>query len=165
VSVNRTVWLLATWACAGTETTRPAIDPVDLPGHSDCLPDGEEMSAEVCLAVVEADGRSPNVSSDQSDAPPPVPETRLDDPEYQWLTAEVKRCTCSCCHTMAYGGPGVHRWDLDFEPVWIDSMDDWAVNVFVGEAWSENQYLPTDDPERLQAVIGTELARREAARE
>jgi hypothetical protein len=145
---------------AGTE------DP--LPGHDDCLPPGEEMSEDVCRAVIAEADRVPNVASDHSGVPAPDPDPRVDSEEYAWLTSEVKRCTCSCCHIGSLDAPGVHRWDLEWQPVWIDSMSDWSMEIFAGLRPSDgplNQMLPTDDPERLLRLVQEELARRDAARD
>lgn len=133
---------------------------VDLPGHDECLPPGERMSDEVCLAVLEADGRYPTTSEDKSGVPTTADDARLADDDYNWMTDEVRRCTCVCCHSTVYGGPGTYLWDIDFEPVWIDSMSGWSIGVFGG--WTEEaaQTLPTDDLERLRRVLDAERQRR-----
>ncbi|MEQ1570142.1 MAG: hypothetical protein ABMA64_31200 [Myxococcota bacterium] len=156
------------WFAVAACTQQPSsvdsgTDLPDLPGHNDCLPEGEVMPDDTCLDVVEVDGRMPTVSYLSSDAPPAAPDDpRLTDPDYVWLTDQIRRCTCSCCHQRTIGGPGVHRWDLDFEPVWIDSANDWVLQVFVGETEEYLQTFPTDDPERVRAVVEREWARREA---
>lgn len=155
-------------ACAAPEPD-PILPPVDtapeLPGNTECLPPGEAMSDAVCDAVVANDPRQPNVAYDHSNAPPPVPDWRADDPDFLWLTAEMERCACVCCHRARYDGPGVHRYDLDFGPVWIDSASDWSLRVLAGwEDVDAQRMLPTDDPERLYRIIQAELDRRAAAR-
>ncbi len=135
-----------------TETT--------LPGHNDCLPEGQEMSDETCLAVIEESGRLPSNSQYKSYGDPPDPDWRIDDPDLAWLTAQTRRCTCSCCHQSSLGGPAVYHWDLDFGPPWIDSSSDWALGVFAGFTESDDQFLPIEDQERLQAVVQAELDRR-----
>ncbi|MEQ1506152.1 MAG: hypothetical protein ABMB14_28225 [Myxococcota bacterium] len=158
-------WIpVALAGCAAPSGVSGAPDPIDtaenLPGHDACLPVGEAMSDDVCRAVVRHDNRIATVSSESSGVPAPDPDPRLTDPEYQWLTSEVRRCTCSCCHSTEIGGPGSHRWDLDFEPMWIDSASDWALTVFVGDTEEPDQTLPSSDPERLRRVIDRELSRR-----
>lgn len=142
-------------------------DPVEaprLPEHSECLAVGDQMEPDVCLAVVEVDDRMPTESWYKAGpADPPDPDPRLTDGEYAWLRSELERCTCSCCHTAAYGGPGVFQWDLDFQPMWIDSASGWSLDVLTGAVDSEDQFLPTDDPERLEALIEREKDRRDAA--
>jgi hypothetical protein len=143
----------------------PIASETHLPEHSECVPEGQEMSVEICLAVVEADGRQPSQSFYKVSTPPPDPDPRMEDPEYGWLTSEASRCTCICCHSTSTGGPGVFHWDLDFEPMWIDSASDWTLLVFSGMEYSAHQALPTDDVPRLQALIQAELDRRDAAKE
>ncbi len=135
---------------------------LDLPGHNECLPSGEQMNEEICLAVVEEDGRVPTKSERKSNLPEDVDDPRLDDPEIAWLQAEAKRCTCSCCHTGSFGGPGVYFWDLDFEPVWLDSASIWSLEVFAGLKYSEIQQFPTEEPQRVEAIIRREISARQA---
>lgn len=154
--------LLLLLACATPgEDTAPAAH-LDLPGHNDCLPEGEEMSEETCLAVVEAEGKYPTVSENKAGIDAPSDDPRLEDPELAWLTAEVKRCACACCHTARWGGAGVYFWDLDFEPVWIDSASLWSLSVFGGYTEEYEQTLPTDEIERVRAYLEREADRREA---
>ena len=151
--------LLALALLACTPEPEPVATPhPDLPGHSECQ--AEPLTDETCLAVVEEDGRSPTVSTNVSGMAPDPDDPRIDDPDYQWLASEVERCTCVCCHKASYGGPGVHRWDFDYEPVWIDTANSWVLAVFVGDSEEPDQTLPTDDPERLRSVIDRELERR-----
>lgn len=154
------VLLVAACADSADAPPTPAQETIALPGHNDCLPEGEEMSEETCRAVVEADGRLPTVSSNSSGTPPDPEDPRLSDPEYEWLTAEVRRCTCVCCHSTVIGGPGSHRWDIEYQPVWIDSASDWALQVFAGYTDEYPQTLPTEDLDRLRAVVDGEIARR-----
>lgn len=155
------------WSWLACTDPPPPVDTADsahaaLPGHNDCLPEGEAMSLETCRAVVEADGRVPTTSYLSSGAPAPTDDDpRLSDPDYVWLTDSARRCTCSCCHSTLAGGPGVHRWDIDFAPVWIDSANDWVLTVFVGDTDEYPQTLPSEDPDRVRAVIEREFARRE----
>ncbi|MBA2322330.1 MAG: hypothetical protein H0V89_14390 [Deltaproteobacteria bacterium] len=157
--------LLALLACATDPLPEAADDTgLDLPTHSECLPAGEAMDEATCRAVVAHDGRQPTTSLFKAGVEPPIPESR-DDADLAWLTAEAQRCTCSCCHTAGWGGPGVHAWDLAFDGVWLDSASDWSLRVFSGMELSEDQRLPTDDPDRLLSLVGRELERRQLARE
>ena len=148
-------------ACDPTEQT-PVETPTvaDLPGHNECLPPGEVMDDDTCLAVVEHDGRSPTTGANQTGMAPDPEDPRLTDPDYLWLEAEIERCTCVCCHKGSLGGPGVHRWDFEYEPVWIDSANDWTLAVFMGDTEEYEQTLPTEDQERLREVITRERERR-----
>ncbi|HHO53832.1 MAG TPA: hypothetical protein ENK18_23905 [Deltaproteobacteria bacterium] len=170
------MWSLSLLACipslkpgdtgdTGDTRTPDLEDPgPELPGHDDCLPPGERMTDEVCLAVVEEDGRPAGTSYDRSGVDAPDPDVRIDDPDLAWLTAEVERCTCVCCHRTSYGGPGAYFWDLDFGPVWLDSASGWSLEVFSGLRESENQQLPSEDLARVQEIVGAELDRRDEAR-
>ncbi len=146
-------------ACSQAEETAVPAHP-DLPGHNDCLPEGEAMDDDTCRAVLEEDGRLPTTPHRAAGTEAIESDPRLTDPEYAWMTAEVKRCTCVCCHTEHLGGPGSHRWDIEFEPVWIDSMNDWSIAVFTGQTDDYAQTLPTSDMPRLRAVLEAEVARR-----
>ncbi len=145
-------------ACAPpADDSEPTLD---LPEHNECLAHGEAYSDETCLAVVEQDGRFPGVSENKSGAEAPADDPRLADPELQWLTAEIERCACTCCHRARYGGPGAYFWDLDFSPVWIDSASLWSLSVLGGYTEDETQTLPTDEIERVRAYLEVEAERR-----
>lgn len=154
-------------ACAqpSADADSGAAEPVYIPEHSECLPAGEEMPADSCVALVEEDGRYPGVSENKSGTAADPDDPRLSDPDYLWLASEIRRCACVCCHTSRYDGPGTYFWDMDHAPVWIDSASRWSLSVLGG--WSEepDQTLPSDDLERVRAVIEAEIARRDAARD
>jgi hypothetical protein len=148
-------------ACAGADLDSGDRGPgIRIPGHNECLPEGEEMTAEVCLAVVEDQGRSPTASENKSGDEPGESAPRLDDPELQWLTSEVNRCACRCCHTASWGGAGVYFWDLEYSPVWTDSASLWSLGVFAGWTEEDDQTLPTADIERVRAYVQSEWDRR-----
>ncbi|MFT4622938.1 MAG: hypothetical protein ACI8PZ_001594 [Myxococcota bacterium] len=136
-----------------------------LPGHDDCLPQGQAVDDATCLAVIAEDGRKPGESFDRSWASHDDPDPRVDDPDLAWLEDEIRRCTCACCHQSTLGAPGSYFWDLDFGPVWIDSASDWSLNVLAGNYYSENQFFPAETAAEVRAVIEAELARRDAARD
>jgi hypothetical protein len=148
------------WLLIGCSTGMEEDNMVVLPGHNDCLPEGEEMSEEICRAVVAADPRQPTVSENKAPEEAGPNDQRLQDPEFLWVTSEVNRCTCRCCHTKSWGGPGVYFWDLEFEPVWVDSASNWSLSVFAGKTGEVEQTLPTEDIERLEAWVDGELDRR-----
>lgn len=152
--------MLLAWtlACAPTDEDSAAA-PLHIPGHNECLDEGEVYTAETCLALVEDDGRQPTVSEDKAGFSE-AGVVRVDDPELAWVTSEVKRCACSCCHTREYGGPGVYFYDLDWTPVWTDSASSWTLGVFAGFTEEEAQTLPTSDLARLQAWVDGEKDRR-----
>jgi len=134
----------------------------DLPQHDDCLPEGQVMDDATCLAVVEHDGRFPGQSFDRSGVDPDPNDPRVGSEQLQWLTDEVRRCTCACCHQSSLGGPGAYFWDLDYEgEVWLDSASDWSLEVFAGIRESENQHFLSSDPARVLQIIEAELERRD----
>ena len=145
------MWLLL--ACASEPLETP-VHP-DRPEHSSC-PGAEVLTDEVCLDVVEEDGRYPTVSENRSGNPVDEKDPRLVDEDYVWLTEEVEDCTCVCCHASSYAGPGVYLWDVDFGPVWLDSMNSWSLNVFSGEIVDETQNFVASDPERFERLIEKE---------
>lgn len=137
-----------------------ATDAIAIPGHNDCLPEGEEMTEDTCLAVVEDFGHYPTQSENKSGMVPQTHDPRVNDPEYLWLTEQVNRCACRCCHTEHWGGAGVYFWDLDYKPVWTDSASVWSLSVFGG--WTDEylQTLPVENMERVRAYISAEAERR-----
>lgn len=156
--------LLLALACAPSpEPVDTGAPPVDIPGHNECLPLGEEMTEDVCLAVVEDFGHYPTTSENKSGDEPRPDDPRAEDPELAWITSEVKRCACSCCHTARWGGAGVYFWDLDWAPVWTDSASLWSLSVFGGYTEDYDQTLPTAEIERVRAWLELEAERRRAA--
>lgn len=151
------------FACAAAPEadTAPGAH-VYIPEHNECLPAGEEMPAESCVALVEEDGRYPGVSENKSGLAPDPEDPRLQDEGYLWLESEIRRCACVCCHTSSYGGPGTYFWDMDHGPVWIDSASWWSLSVLGGWTEEPDQTLPSDDLERVRAIIEAELERRNA---
>ncbi len=151
--------LALTLACA--PPAGDSADPVhDLPSHNECLEEGERFSPEVCVAVVDEDNRQPTVSENKSGDEPLDDDPRAADPELAWVTSEVQRCACACCHTRSWGGPGVYFYDLEWAPVWTDSASSWTLGVFAGFTDEERQTLPTSDLARLQAWAEAERERR-----
>ena len=147
------MWWLACAPTPQVVDTAPAHP--DLPEHSSC-PGDEVLTDEVWLAVVAEDGRYPTHSVNRSSNPEREDDPRLDDPDYIWLGEQIEDCTCVCCHRARYEGPGVYLWDIDYEPVWIDSMSSWSMRTFAGETDEPEQTLPVDDIERFLAVIEAE---------
>jgi hypothetical protein len=116
------------------------------------------MEESVCRAVIADDGRQTTVSASKVETP--SDPALAHDPELLWLTAEIQRCTCACCHTASWGGPGVYFWDLEFQPVWTDSASMWSLSVLSGETHEDFQTLPVEDLERVQNWVESERERR-----
>lgn len=144
----------------GSDEDSSGPAPIEIPEHSECLPPGEEYSDEVCIALVEEDGRYPGTSEDKAQESGTDDDPRLTDPDYLWLTGELRRCACRCCHTTSLQGPATYFWDLEFTPVWIDSASSWSLDVLAGNTHEAAQTVQTDDLERAQAVIAQEIERR-----
>jgi hypothetical protein len=153
IKQNRIIMTLILLSCVD-----PVLQGDHLPGHSECQ--SERMEDEVCLAVVEEDPRLPTESINQSNQPLINNDPRLQDDDYIWLTEQVTQCTCVCCHSTEYQGPGTYFWDIDFQPVWIDSANSWSLIVLAGETNEPSQTLPSDDPERVLDIINKEINRR-----
>lgn len=157
--------LLVLWACGADETDSAdsnTPEQIDIPGHNDCLDVGERYDDEVCIAVVEEQGRVPTESENKAPVEATWDDPRLGDPEFQWATSEIDRCACRCCHTAGLGGAGVYAWDLSFTPVWVDSASNWTLRVMGGWTEEYEQTLPTSDIERLRRWIDSESQRRDA---
>lgn len=157
--------LLLLAACVDPTLEDSGEPAIDLPGHNECLPDGQTMQDDACLAVVEDQGRYPTVSENKSGDVVDPDDPRQFDPEYVWLTTQARQCTCSCCHTKSWGGAGVYFWDLDYKPVWTDSASMWSLSVFAGLTDEYVQTLPVEDIERVRAYYDVERERRNARAE
>ena len=146
------------WAVACEEP----LPTHSIPGHSECF--DEPISAQACRDLVEEDGRLPTTPRHSSPVAAPVDDDRVTDPDLLQLRADIDTCACTCCHTSDYGGPGLHKWDVTWEPVWVDSASSWSLQVLSGLVPSEDRQLPHDNPEWVKLVIQTELDRRDAAK-
>ena len=147
------------FVCCQKEDIPRIEEDIDLPGHSECF--AQPLERDVCQAVVDADPRQPTTSENHSGMDSVENDPRLIDPDYIWLTEQINQCTCVCCHTESLSGPGVYFWNIEYEPVWIDSASNWSLLVLSGQTNEEKQTLPSDDPERIFAIIKKELERRE----
>lgn len=119
---------------------------------------------------------------------PPAGQTAPDDPrlkdaefmsELAWMTEQVEASGCTCCHDANVGETG--QWDIRRGPIWLDSLSDPGLALFIGLADSsvlgaysaEDNFgfdrtqtgIPTDDTERMQAFLLRELERRGISRE
>jgi hypothetical protein len=114
---------------------------------------------------------------------PPAAEPKADDPrlddaafmdELAWVTEQVGASGCACCHDGS-AHPAA-QWDISRGPIWVDTLSDTGLALFVGLADSsvlgaypaEDNYgfdrtatgIPTTDTERMQAFLRAELERR-----
>jgi len=116
---------------------------------------------------------------------PPAAEPRADDPrlndadfmrELSWVTTQVEACGCVCCHDSNGNAGQAGQWDIRRGPIWLDTLSDSGLALFVGLADSSvlGAYppadnfgfdrtatgLPTTDTPRMKAFLEGELARR-----
>jgi hypothetical protein len=114
---------------------------------------------------------------------PPAGTSSADDPrlgdatfmtELAWVTQQVEASGCTCCHDSRQVAPS--QWDIRAEPIWLDSLSDSGLVLFVGLADSsvlgayppaENHGfqrdatgIPSTDAARMQAFLRSELERR-----
>lgn len=116
---------------------------------------------------------------------PPANVPRLDDPrlkdqafmsELAWLTQQLEASGCSCCHDSRAADGRVGQWDIHRGPIWLDTLSDTGLALFVGLADSsalgaypaaENHGfdrtrtgVPTTDAPRMQQFLRAEMQRR-----
>jgi hypothetical protein len=116
---------------------------------------------------------------------PPAAEPLASDPrlgdaafmgELAWVTQQVEATGCACCHdARSYGGKAA-EWDIRHGPIWLDTLSNTGLALFVGLADSSalGAYpaadnhgfdrtatgLPTTDTARLKTFLLQEVARR-----
>jgi hypothetical protein len=96
--------------------------------------------------------------------------------ELDWVTEQVAACGCTCCHDSRVKDGKVGQWDINRGPIWLDTLSDSGLALFVGLADSSalGAYaatdnfgfdrdltgIPTTDTERMKAFLQAELERR-----
>jgi len=118
-------------------------------------------------------------------AAPPASVPREDDPrlgdpafmtELQWMTQQLEASACTCCHDSQVLDGRVGQWDIHRGPIWLDTLSDTGLALFVGLADSsalgaypaeqnhgfdrERTGVPTTDTERMQRFLRAEMQRR-----
>ena len=149
-------FLIAVSCTVETDDEKPL--PHGLPEHTECF--DEKLEDDVCLELIAEHDQQPTNSFNQSDIAPMEDDPRLTDPDYMWLTEEIQKCACACCHNSTLQGSGSFFWDISFSPVWIDSANSWSLTVLAGETEEPDQTIPVEDVERLLSVINQERERR-----
>jgi hypothetical protein len=116
-------------------------------------------------------------------AAPPAKASRADDPRLQdqaflaesaWASAQIGSSGCTCCHDSRV--VPASQWDISLGPLWIDSISDTGLALFVGLADStvlgaypaadnhgfdrDKTGIPTTDTARMKAFAMAELRRR-----
>ncbi len=96
--------------------------------------------------------------------------------ELAWAKSQIEATGCVCCHDSRHAPMGASQWDIGAGPIWLDSMSDTGLALFVGDADSSvlgayepsvnNGFdrtatgIPTTDTARMKAFLRAELARR-----
>ncbi|HET8935335.1 MAG TPA: hypothetical protein VFN67_17925 [Polyangiales bacterium] len=180
-----------------------AMKGVFIPPFEDCRapkdgePEGMSADGKVCTHVMISgcteEGRyfpdygSCSVVRTQRpfwEAPPAnVPkedDPRLQDPEFMnelaWMTEQLEASACTCCHDSRAEDGKVGQWDIHRGPIWLDTLSDPGLALFVGLADSsalgaypadqnhgfdrDKTGVPTTDTARMQAFLRKEMARR-----
>lgn len=114
---------------------------------------------------------------------PPAAEPDPEDPRLQdeafmtelaWAKAQIEATGCTCCHDSRLYDGAVGQWDIAAEPIWITTLSDSGLALFVGLADSSvlgaypaadnNGFdrtqtgIPTTDTARMQAFLREEMA-------
>jgi hypothetical protein len=96
--------------------------------------------------------------------------------ELAWATEQVAACACTCCHDSRVKDGKVGQWDIQRGPIWLDTLSDTGLALFVGLADSSalgaypaadnfgfdrgRTGIPTTDTARMQAFLKAEMERR-----
>ncbi len=94
--------------------------------------------------------------------------------ELAWARTQIEAAGCTCCHDSNAWTPA--SWDIRHEPIWLDTLSDSGLALFVGLADSSSlgaypaaqnhgfdrtaTGIPTTDTTRMKALLLQELARR-----
>lgn len=114
---------------------------------------------------------------------PPARASKPDDPRLQdaayaresaWASEQIAATGCSCCHDGRL--IAASQWDISLGPLWLDSLSDTGLALFLGLADSSvlGAYpaadnfgfdrtatgIPTTDTARMKTLLTGELARR-----
>lgn len=171
-----------------------ALPGVFIPPYRDCRTvDGRELCVNVSIAGATQPGRSfaadasCGVVRTQRPYWPASPAARPDpaDPRAQdaalraelaWAKEQIAATGCVCCHASSAAPQGASQWDIEAGPLWLDTLSDTGLALFLGHADSSvlGAYppsdnhgfdrgvtgVPTTDVERMRALLGAELRRR-----
>ena len=116
---------------------------------------------------------------------PPAKEPSADDPRLQdtaymselaWVTEQLEASACTCCHDSRVLDGKVGQWDIHRGPIWLDTLSDTGLALFVGLADSsalgaypasenhgfdrERTGVPTTDTDRMQRFLRAEMQHR-----
>lgn len=116
---------------------------------------------------------------------PPAKVPSADDPrlsdsafmgELAWVTEQLEASACTCCHDSRVLDGKVGQWDIHRGPIWLDTLSDSGLALFVGLADSsalgaypaadnhgfdrDRTGVPTTDTERMQTFMRAEMQRR-----
>lgn len=111
---------------------------------------------------------------------PTSDDPRLSDPEFMkelaWVKEQIEASGCTCCHDNRAPGAVVGQWDIGREGIWLDTLSDPGLALFLGLADSSSlgaypsqenfgfdrtlTGIPTTDTPRMKAFLKRELDRR-----
>ena len=129
-------------------------------------PTGRRLTDPECKCVSEQDPRSSTPGVDLSNAKTPSPDPRLKAHEYAMWTDKIRTTRCGCCHNSAFKGAGSAYWDMNYQPIWWDSVTDRRLKIMSDKSNEPGQTLPFDNDEmtKFRAFVEREIKRREALR-
>lgn len=129
-------------------------------------PTGRRLTDSECECVTKQDPRPSNPGVDLSNTKTPSPDPRLKDTEYAMWTDKIRTTRCGCCHNSAFKGAGSAYWDMNYKPVWWDSVSDRRLMIMSDKTSKPGQTLPfnNEDMAKFKAFVEKEIKRREALR-
>ena len=133
-----------------------------------CVAEGERFDEHFDCADV----GGPCPMSDERGAVAQVPSdpARLDDPDFEWVNAQIAACGCSCCHRA--GQVSAHKWSIDFQPAWVEGVPTRVIGLLAKGDGGEpddgsnhgfdqvETHLPSSDGPRMAAYLQREIDRR-----
>jgi hypothetical protein len=108
-------------ACGGSVGETGETDPHAVINGT-CAPHGESFFDQYSCDTVEGPAPTSQSADGPSSQVTDPDEDRLEDVDNAWTTAELAACSCICCHSSS--GISGYVWSYEFEPLWIDSMND-----------------------------------------
>jgi hypothetical protein len=187
---------------APVTTVEAAMKGVWIPPYDDCRDPkpgetGESADGKVCTHVMISGCTEPgkyypdyaSCAVVRTQRPfweaPPAKVPSADDPRLQdaafmgelaWMTQQLEASACTCCHDSRVLDGKVGQWDIDRGPIWLDTLSDTGLALFVGLADSsalgaypasdnhgfdrERTGVPTTDTERMQKFLRAEMQHR-----
>ena len=134
-----------------------------------CVAEGSLFRDEYDCSLVE--GPTPGSTDPATSHAGAADPARVEDPDAAWALSQLRSCSCVCCH--GEGGRGASYWSTDFEPFWVDSARDSALeslgpspdrtphseylNPEKNHGFVREQGPPTTDPDRMAAFFQRQI--------